>query len=192
MPSKSKYPPSRTKGLIQNQMKEVQEKHGDAISKAIHDTMMFAGDFVFDPKNPDKISSITRVTSLEETAERLNWFFKTCEETQQLPTVEKMYLALGMNRSRYSDWVRNDTNPDIVKMIEKGKALISAMDAQLATTGTLQPVVYIFRAKNYYGMRDQVDIQASTVDPTETNHKLLEDKYKDIVDITPNETQKKD
>ena len=32
------------------------------------------------------------------------------------------------------------------------------MDAELAQEGKIQPVVYMFRAKNYYGMKDQQDV----------------------------------
>jgi hypothetical protein len=40
-------------------------------------------------------------------------------------------------------------------MIKKAKDLIAAYDANLVAEGKLNPVTYIFRSKNYYGMKDQ-------------------------------------
>ena len=173
--------------LIQNKYKELEGKK-DQISLALNNALTFAGDFKFDKNDPNVISSITRIKSAEECADRLNWFFETCKNTGQLPTVEKMYLALGITRATSSWWNTSGLKPEINAMIDKAKNIIATMDSELAYTGTLQPIVYIFRAKNYYSMVDKVDIQASTVDPTETNHKLLEDKYKDVITVEATES----
>lgn len=39
--------------------------------------------------------------------------------------------------------------------------MIAAFDAELAVRGLINPVVYIFRGKNYYGMRDQQDVSVT-------------------------------
>ena len=119
------------------------------IGKALHNILAVSKAFDAPPKNDDEL------------CERLNWFFKTCEETNQLPTVEKMCLALSMPRSTVFDIESGRTrgfssvNSDILK---KAKNLIASLDAELAQEGKIQPVVYMFRAKNYYGMRDQQDV----------------------------------
>lgn len=176
--------------LIQNKYKEV-EKHPEAISKALKNAMMFAGDFKFDKNDPKVVSSITPISSPEECADRLNWFFKTCADTSQLPTIEKMYLALGITRFRSGMWEYKGTNDEIRNLIDQGKKLIAAMDSELATTGTLQPVVWIFRAKNFYGMRDQVDIQATTANSLDDNKKLIEEKYNDVITVDAVESTEK-
>lgn len=97
----------------------------------------------------------------EELCERLNWFFQTCTETNQLPTVEKMCLALSMPRSTVFDWESGNTRglgPATSDILKKAKNLIASLDAELAQEGKIQPVVYMFRAKNYYGMKDQQDV----------------------------------
>lgn len=162
--------------LMQNRYKEAQ-KNPKAISKAIANVMMFNGKF---EANKDNC-----VKTLEETATRLNDFFEACELTGQLPTVEKMYIALGMSRFKNYDWHRDHTNPEMTAMIDYAKGLIASMDAELASNGVIQPIVYIFRAKNFYGMTDQVNIQATTNNPLEdgNNRKLIEDKYKDYIDV---------
>ena len=45
-----------------------------------------------------------------------------------------------------------------VAFIKKAKNTIATMDAELAQEGKIQPVVYMFRAKNYYGMKDQQEV----------------------------------
>lgn len=96
-----------------------------------------------------------------ELCDRLNWFFKTCAETQQLATVEKMCLALSWSR-QYVFELENGTkrgfSSDTADILKKAKNLIASMDAELAQEGKIQPVVYMFRAKNYYGMKDQQDV----------------------------------
>jgi hypothetical protein len=102
------------------------------------------------------------VKSNDELCERLNYYFDECEQTQQLPTVEKMCLCIGYPRSTIFDWETgthkavwvNDTTSGIIK---KAKEIMAAMDAELAQEGKIQPVVYMFRSKNFYGMKDQTE-----------------------------------
>ena len=99
----------------------------------------------------------------DEFAERLNEFFQHCEEANEIPTIEKMSLALGTYRQKVWEWEVQETKGRLVSdMLKKAKQIISTMDAELAMTGKIQPVVYIFRSKNFYGMRDQVDISAAS------------------------------
>lgn len=119
------------------------------IGKALHNILAVSKAFDEPPKTE------------EELCERLNWFFHTCQETNQLPTVEKMCLALSMPRSTVFDWEAGNTRglgPATSDILKKAKNLIASLDAELAQEGKIQPVVYMFRAKNYYGMKDQQDV----------------------------------
>ena len=40
-------------------------------------------------------------------------------------------------------------------MVEKARQLLADIDAGLVQKGQIPQVVYIFRSKNYYGMRDE-------------------------------------
>ena len=102
-----------------------------------------------------------RVSSDEELCERLNWFFSECARTQQVPNVEKMSNALGYHRSTLNDWensIQNGFSPHTKDIIKQAKQILASIDAELAQEGKTQPVVYMFRAKNFYGMRDQQDV----------------------------------
>lgn len=102
-----------------------------------------------------------QVQSDEEICERLDWFFQNCSETRQLATVEKMCLALGLTKE-YVFEIINGTKPgfsrDTANLLKKAKNFIASIDAELAQEGRIQPVVYLFRAKNYYGMKDQQEM----------------------------------
>ena len=90
---------------------------------------------------------------LDAIQNRCDEYIMTCYETGQRMTVEKLALALGITRETLWKWEQlNDA---------KGNS------------GKMNPVPYIFRAKNYYGMKDQQDI---TIEPKQA-----------ISDVTPEE-----
>lgn len=129
----------------------------------------------------------------DEVAFRINDFFQHCEEVGRVPTVEKLALALGTNymqlwrmehQNRYGEVVAN--------MITHAKTIIATMDAELAQIGKIQPVIYIFRAKNFYGMKDQVDIQTSVEQPLGEKESNLKEKYKDLIDVQEADIEEKE
>ena len=101
------------------------------------------------------------VQSDEELCERLNFFFNECARTQQIPSVEKMANCLGYHHTTLWDWEngrRKGFSPATAEIIKKAKQILAAVDADLAQEGKIQPVVYMFRSKNFYGMTDKQDI----------------------------------
>lgn len=117
-------------------------------------------------KSLQNILSINRafdepVHTDEDLCQRLDWFFETCANTNQLPTVEKMCLAIGWPRETVFEMIngiRKGFSNNTADILKKAKNLIASLDAELAQEGKIQPVVYLFRAKNYYNMRDQQDV----------------------------------
>lgn len=113
----------------------------------------------------------------DELAERLDYFFMECARTQQLPTVEKMANCLGYHRQTLFDWEsgRNKGfSPQTSYIIKKAKQILASMDAELAAEGRIQPVVYLFRSKNFYDMKDQ---QEMVLTP---NQRLSESDYQNV------------
>ena len=99
------------------------------------------------------------VSSDEECAERLNEYFQRCNATGTLPKVETMALALGTVREVVWAWgVGKGCSAERTNMIQKAKQILASIDAELAATGKIPQVVYIFRSKNFYGMKDQSDV----------------------------------
>lgn len=143
------------------------------VAKAIENNLVF-----FNAGIQDKVRSD------EELCERLNWFFSQCAETQQIPNVEKMANALGYHRNTLNDWengANNGFSPATKEIIKQAKQILASIDAELAQEGKMQPVVYLFRSKNFYGMRDQ---QEYVLTPNTGRDALdiatIEAKYKEL------------
>ena len=120
----------------------------------------------------------------EQVEDRVLEYITTCYTTGQRMTIEKLALALGVTRSTLYDWETGHTQSarrsDIIK---RAKESIAAYDADMVAKGKLNPVPYIFRAKNYYGMKDQTDI---TIEPkqgiSDASAEEIATKYQELPD----------
>ena len=91
----------------------------------------------------------------EECAERLNEYFARLAETGEIPTVEKMCLALGTVRQTVYDWEQGTQGSARSVMIKKAKEILASLDAELVSRGKIPQITYIFRAKNFFQMSDK-------------------------------------
>lgn len=124
-----------------------------------------------------------KVRSDDELCDRLNWFFSVCAETQQIPNVEKMANAVGFHRNTLQSWeagTKPGFSPATGKIISQAKQILASIDAELATEGKTQPVVYMFRAKNFYGMRDQQDVVVTPNMGQQSDPSVIEAKYEEL------------
>lgn len=120
----------------------------------------------------DMLNSVLRwykmpkVQSDEECAERLELFFDSITQSGELPSVEKMALALGVTRASIWNW-ENGIKCSAVRteMIKRAKEILAAMDAELVSRNKIPQVTYIFRAKNFFGMKDQTDVVVTPNNP---------------------------
>lgn len=123
------------------------------------------------------------VKSDEECVERLADFFMYYAQNGGLPTVEKMCLSLGADINTVLDWghgTKGDTRAGIIK---RAKNILAAIDADLVLKGMINPVAYIFRAKNYYGMKDQQDVvvQAKNIFGADVDRQEIERRLSEEV-----------
>lgn len=100
----------------------------------------------------------TRPESNEELRDRLNEYFQQCIDTGQIPTVEDMALSLGVCRATLWEWERNKNNFERAEIMRQAKEVLAGIDAKLVSEGKIPQVTYIFRAKNYFGMKDQTTV----------------------------------
>lgn len=136
-----------------------------------------------------RLGNVKAVTD-EEIAERLDHYFSRCFATGEIPLVETMSLALGYARGTLWDWEVGGvgSTPARRDLIKKAKELIASYDANMVSDGKLNPVTYIFRSKNYYGMKDQMDYivspgdpLGSLTDPDDIKKRLEEEIPEDII-----------
>ncbi len=126
-----------------------------------------------------------RVKSDEELAKRIDGYFCRCAQHGQVPTVEEMSLSTGYSISTVMDWEigRNKGfSPQTSMIIKKAKGYLQTFDAKLVIAGKMNFLAYCFRAKNYYGMKDQQEVMLTpnnplgeTTSPEELRRKYLED-----------------
>lgn len=108
------------------------------------------------------------VKSDEECAERLNEFFTHCNQTGELPTVEKMCLALGTTRKTVWTWEQGELGATRSNMIKKAKELLATIDAELVSAGKIPQITYIFRAKNFFGLTDKQELVVTPNNPMDS------------------------
>ena len=158
------------------QLKRLEEDDSkrEVIGKAMHNILAVSRAFDIPPQDD------------EELCDRLNWFFEKCSETNQIPTVEKMCLALSWDRVTVFEIIsgkHRGFSPATANILKKAKNLIASLDAELALDSKIQPVVYMFRAKNYYGMKDTQDVEISAKPMVEqADHAVLDAKYAELPD----------
>ncbi len=119
----------------------------------------------------------------EEIADRLLEYFTVCLEKGEMLTVEAMSMALGYDRATIWKWENGaeGSTPSRRNLIKKAKEILASFDAQMVNEGKINPVTYIFRAKNYFGLKDQQEHVLTpnnplgeTKDPNEIRQRLLE------------------
>lgn len=115
----------------------------------------------------------------EECAERLNEFFTRLAETGEIPTVEKMCLALGTVRSTVWEWEQGKLTPARANMIKKAKEILASLDAELVSRGKIPQITYIFRAKNFFGMQDKQEYVLTPNSPlgSDSDPATMAEKY---------------
>lgn len=100
-----------------------------------------------------------KVQSVEELQERIEFFFVTCFENGEIPTWEKLCLSTGFTRSALWEWATgvsvSSLGAPAGDLVKKAKDFLATFESEMVTNGKINPVVYIFRAKNYFGMKDQ-------------------------------------
>lgn len=107
-----------------------------------------------------------RPRSNQEILDRIDYYFEQCIVDAIRPTVETMSLALGYSRISVWNW-KNGIKCDSQRqaIIQAAYDTIAAFDADMVTNGAMNPVVYIFRSKNFYDMRDQTELVVKPDNP---------------------------
>lgn len=134
-----------------------------------------------------------RVQSPEELADRFDALFEMAYQEGVLPRYEHLVLVSGLPKSTFYDYGSENSSSNVahtyLDIIKRAKSLISASEANLAATGKIPAPVYIFREKNYGGLRDVQEIQATNTyntdpkDPEEVVAALPDVDEKDFIEI---------
>lgn len=95
-----------------------------------------------------------------EALERISDMFQDCAENNSVPTVEKLALCLGTTVQTMNDWVYKEyKGHERAVIIKRAKQVIASIDAEAVLNGKLNTICYLFRAKNFYSMSDNVVVE---------------------------------
>ncbi len=145
--------------LIEQGEQIVKKKRGSKSASLAHNTSAKAGDVRRIGQNLLYWYNKPKAVTDEEIAERLQEYFVRSLENGEMLTVEAMSLALGYPRQTIWKWETGaeGSTPARRDMIKKAKELLASFDAQLVQENKVNPTTYIFRAKNYFGLKDEVE-----------------------------------
>ena len=136
--------------------------------------------------NATRYIKATPCQSDEEFAERIEAYFQECAEEGIIPKWETIGLALGIGRAEaWNIATGRKGSPARQRMMQRAKDILAAIDAELVTTGKVNPVVWIFRAKNFYDMKDTQDVVVTPKQPLgeQQTTEELADKYSTLIEM---------
>ena len=106
------------------------------------------------------------VKTNKEIEKRIDEYFTECVETQVRPTVECLALSIGVSRISLWNWkcgIKCDAERTAI--VQAAYDAIASFDANMAINGQMNPVMYIYRSKNFYDMTDQKEIVITPNNP---------------------------
>lgn len=107
-----------------------------------------------------KFFGVPQPANDDEAVERIAQMFQDCADKNDVPTVEKLALCLGTTVENLRNWEnRGDKGKNRSSMIKSAKQIIAAIDAEAVLKGKLNTICYLFRAKNFYAMSDNVVVE---------------------------------
>lgn len=103
--------------------------------------------------------------SPEEMAGEIERFFDDCIESQLFPTKRGMALWMGTSYEMLKQWESGSRGHAYSAVLKKASEYIADVDEQLVLDGIQNPVLFMFRSKNYHGLRDQQELVVQQKDP---------------------------
>ena len=137
----------------------VKKKRGGKTASVKHNTSAKADDIRRIGASLLKWYNMEKAVTDEEIRERLEMYFVETLKAGEIPTVEEMSLALGYDRATIWKWETGGEGSTLTRrnLIKKAKEFLASFDAKLVQENKVNPTTYIFRAKNYFGLRDEVE-----------------------------------
>ena len=118
--------------------------------------------------------------SKEDLINELTEMFLYCDEKKILPKKTTITLWLGITFDTLEEWSHNPMHI-FSEPLKKATDICNEMMLNKAAEGRLNPILYFFIAKNWYGMQDKTEIQHTT-----TRARMIDlDEQDRIINATP-------
>lgn len=107
-------------------------------------------------------------------------FMEFCQEKSMVPNWVGLSLWLGTTSSTLSKW-KSDPSSPMREILSKCDEIFHNFTQQKALDGQLNPLMYFFMAKNYWGMQDKTEI----VHKSQTTQVIDLSEQQRIINTTP-------
>ena len=98
-------------------------------------------------------------------------YFQSCDRNGVRPGNLGLYAALGMSRQDVNNVMtgksKSKATPAVIDMIKRARQAMSLYRESLANAGKINPVTYIFMAKNFDNLSDVTQIEVSAAQSQE-------------------------
>lgn len=120
----------------------------------------------------------------EELADRFSDYFQLCIDNGRIPTVEGLAMVSGYAIRSFFDISQGVFKPAFTPIVQKAKDYIALFDSQMAQSGKIPAPIYIFRAKNYTGLKDNQEVVI-----TPNVNGTIPDNAEEIINKLPERTE---
>lgn len=133
-------------------------------------------------RNIMELNYLPKPKNEEEYIERFNFYFDWCIEHDEKPTVESFCLAMNIyDGGTFDKWARGESGEFKKRLAKNAKQVIKAFMTSAVTQNKINPVVWMFYGKNYFGYSDKREL----VVDTPNNSEIDEDRQQQIIDSLP-------
>ena len=118
-------------------------------------------------KNFDRLREETKLgrkqifSSNEECLNEIEDYFKLCDKYDMIPTIASLSLYLGVNRETLYNYANNHKSYTFSNIVKSAIDTCQSYQETAVLDGTIQSVPFIFLSKNYFGLKDQTDVNIS-------------------------------
>ena len=96
-------------------------------------------------------------SSPEELSRQIGEYIQYCSDKDLVPINSGLALWLGIDSHTMNEWKDNPANP-FAPILKKASELFHSFAQQKTLDGQINPILYMFLSKNYWGMSDKTEI----------------------------------
>lgn len=123
------------------------------------------------------------ISDAKQVAQRIEWFFRHCEEDDMKPTVAGLCNAIGIDRQTFYNWgvgkYRNSESSAHLDLVKKARNVLEELWEDYMLGGKINPVTGIFLGKNHFGYADKQEVVLTPNSPLgdTKDTKEIEERY---------------
>ena len=144
-----------------NNMKVKGKQQCNQLKKVIQpgDTSIMDNYYIFEHgMNIDKkLGRPLSYSSPQELSRQIGEYIQYCSDKDLVPINSGLALWLGIDHGTMVDWRDNPANP-FSPILKKASELFHSFAQQKTLDGQINPILYMFLSKNYWGMSDKTEI----------------------------------